>query len=133
MAKHIMLVDDDEDDRDFFLSVLESIEGAPKCETAPNGLSALQQLHKEGDLPGIIFLDLNMPVMNGKQFLAEAKKHKPLKDIPVIILSTSSDQTTMADTANLGAAGFITKPNKLSLLEARLREILTDPAFNREL
>jgi CheY-like chemotaxis protein len=86
--KRVLLVDDDEDDRDFFLSVLDVIDASLKCHTAENGSVALQYLIQQKVRPDVIFLDLNMPVMNGKQFLAEVKKRDDLKDIPVIVLST---------------------------------------------
>jgi len=129
--KSVLLVDDDEDDRDFFLSVLETIDGSLQCETAENGSIALRNLTEGRRLPDLIFLDLNMPVMNGKEFLKEIKKHKHLENIPVIILSTSSDQATISETARLGAVDFVTKPNKLSLLETRLKEIFANPTFIR--
>jgi CheY-like chemotaxis protein len=68
--------------------------------------------------------------MNGRQFLIEAKKHDRLRAIPIIILSTSSDHATISETAALGAADFITKPNKLSLLEVKLLEIFSNPIYN---
>ncbi len=121
--KNLLLVDDDEDDRDFFLSVLHTIDDAAQCEVAENGAIALRMLATGTYLPGLIFLDLNMPVMDGKQFLIEMRKIKHLENIPVVILSTSSDHATISEAARLGAVDFITKPNKLSLLEERLREI----------
>lgn len=125
--KHVLLVDDDEDDRDFFRSVLDSIDATLRCDTAENGSVALQYLVQQRARPDVIFLDLNMPVMNGKQFLAEIKTREGLKDIPVIVLSTSADHSLIAEAGKLGAVDFITKPNKLSLLESRLREIFTNP------
>jgi len=130
--KHILLVDDDEDDRDFFRSVLTSIESSLVYQAAENGQDALQKLNSGIPLPDLIFLDLNMPVMGGKQFLAEVKKRSHLKDIPIVILSTSSDKATISDTIDLGAVEFLTKPNKLSLLEGRLREILNNPTYHRK-
>jgi len=130
--KSVLLVDDDEDDREFFLAVLETIDESIRCETAENGSVALRNLTDGHRMPDLIFLDLNMPVMNGKQFLKEIKKHEHLENIPVIILSTSSDQATISETARLGAVDFITKPNKLSLLETRLKEIFANPTFIRE-
>lgn len=127
--KHILLVDDDEDDQDFFLSVLDRIDKFLECKTAENGREAIQYLTGEHRLPDLIFLDLNMPVMNGRQFLLEVKKEERLKDVPVIILSTSADEATISESLRLGAAEFITKPNKLSLLEARLREIFTNRSY----
>lgn len=102
---------------------IQDIDPTLRCETAESGLEALHMLRAMDKLPDLIFLDLNMPIMNGKQFLTEAKKDVQLKDIPVIILSTSSDLTTKSETIQLGASDFITKPNKLSLLESRLRSI----------
>ena len=120
----LLLVDDDEDDRAFFLEVMETIAGTVECTSENNGLAAWQLLNEKGYTPSLIFLDLNMPIMNGQQFLSEIKKHEALKDIPVIILSTSSDENIIEQTKKLGASDFITKPNKLSLLEVRLREVL---------
>jgi len=122
-------VDDDEDDRNFFLLVLEMIDKSVKCDTAENGLIALRQLTSGSSVPDLILLDLNMPVMNGRQFLGEIKKHEHMKNIPVIILSNSSDEATIIETKLLGAADFITKPNKLSLLEETLREIISNPMY----
>jgi CheY-like chemotaxis protein len=119
----LLLVDDDEDDRDFFLEVVETITQNVECTSAQNGLDAWRLLNEKAYIPNLIFLDLNMPVMNGKQFLSEIKKNTNLKDIPVIILSTSSDESIIKEVKNLGASDFITKPNKLSLLELRLREV----------
>lgn len=119
----LLLVDDDEDDRDFFLEVVEAITQNVECTSAQNGLDAWQLLNEKAYIPNLIFLDLNMPIMNGKQFLSEIKKNTNLKDIPVIILSTSSDESIIKEVKNLGASDFITKPNKLSMLEFRLREV----------
>jgi CheY-like chemotaxis protein len=111
---NLMLVDDDEDDRDIFLSVVESISPDIVCSVATNGREALMKLGGAETLPEKIFLDLNMPLMDGKQFLREIKKNRGLSKIPVIILSTSSDKETIALTKELGAEDFITKPDKYS-------------------
>ena len=64
----------------------------------------------------MIFLDLNMPRLNGKQCLAELKREAHLRDIPVIIYSTSSEKRDIEETSRLGAAHFLTKPNKFEEL-----------------
>jgi len=127
--KNLLLIDDDEDDRDFFLSVLSTISPAYSCETAENGLIALNGLVAHKYAPDLIFLDLNMPVMSGKQFLQEIKANAELNHIPVIILSTSADRQSIAETRSMGAIEFITKPSKLSVLEIKLREVLSNPSF----
>jgi|SRR5688572_8821019 CheY-like chemotaxis protein len=119
---NLMLVDDDEDDRDIFLSVVESISPNIVCAIATNGRDALIKLGDAKTLPEKIFLDLNMPLMDGRQFLQEIKKDNGLKEIPIVILSTSSDKETIALTKQLGAEAFITKPDKYSGWQDTLKE-----------
>jgi CheY-like chemotaxis protein len=123
------LVDDDADDQEIFLSVLQTLTPAVRCDTAVNGKDALQKLLAMDINPDVIFLDLNMPLMNGKQFLAAMKAHDKLKNIPVIILSTSADQASILETKALGAKQFITKPDKFSLWQNTLTSILRDSSF----
>ncbi len=70
----IFLIDDDEDDQLMFKEVIESINPTLHCETATNGKIALNKLKVGTALPHIIFLDLNMPVMNGFDFLAASRQ-----------------------------------------------------------
>jgi CheY-like chemotaxis protein len=124
--KRLLLIDDDEDDRGFFLEALEAINPDIFCVTAENGQDGLTKLLSENPPPDVIFLDLNMPLMNGRQFLVEIKNHQQLPDIPVVILSTSSDNETKRQTSKLGAKHFITKPDKLSAWESMLKEFFDD-------
>jgi CheY-like chemotaxis protein len=122
LPKKLLLVDDDEDDREIFLSVVQTIAPAVECRMATNGQDALNKLNQHhSDLPDLIFLDLNMPLMDGRQFLREIKKHNALKEIPVIVLSTSSDKETISLSRSLGASDFITKPDKYSGWEQTLK------------
>jgi CheY-like chemotaxis protein len=124
--KTILLVDDDIDDLEIFCSALEGIELDAECFTARNGQDALQKLTSGEVKPEIIFLDLNMPLMNGKQFLKEIKQKPVLNNIPVVILSTSSDPESINETKKLGASHFLTKPDKFSVWEKILSDILLD-------
>ena len=119
-----MLIDDDEDDRDIFLSVLLEIAPEVECLIGTNGHDGLARLRSFSRLPQLIFLDLNMPLMDGKQFLVEIKKTDLLKNIPVVILSTSSDRDTIAQTRALGAIDFITKPDRYSDWEEVLKRMI---------
>jgi CheY-like chemotaxis protein len=123
---HLMLVDDDEDDREIFLSVVKSILPGANYTIASNGEDALQKLNLNHLVPHLIFLDLNMPLMNGKQFLMEIKKHENLNSIPVVILSTSSDQNTIKDAMDLGARDFVTKPERYSGWEQAIKSVLNN-------
>jgi CheY-like chemotaxis protein len=117
MAKHFtcFLIDDDADDQEIFLSIVEKISPSVQCITANNGQEALQKLTHENIKPDLIFLDLNMPLMNGKQFLKACNLLDNCKQIPVIILTTSSDRKTREETLSLGARDYITKPDKYSV------------------
>jgi len=75
-----------------------------------NGIEGLEYLNSCKGLPGLIFLDINMPKMNGIEFLNELKKNPLFRSIPVIILTTSKDQEDMLSTFNFGISGYMVKP-----------------------
>ena len=109
---NVLLIDDDPDDQEIFLSAVEIVSCTILCTTISSGVVALQKLEKKDLQPDCIFLDLNMPVMSGQEFLVEIKKRAELKHIPVIIFSTTSHSYTVEATKQLGAHDFITKPDK---------------------
>lgn len=120
-----MIVDDDEDDIDFFRDAIFKIDPAHTCMTASNGEDALNKLHKEtGKLPDFIFLDLNMPRMDGKTCLKELKKQERLRDIPIIIYTTSAYQKERDEILKLGAAHFLTKAYSIKTLQEGIRNII---------
>jgi CheY-like chemotaxis protein len=121
---NILLIDDDEDDQEIFRTALDKIEPSVRCTELNNAREALQKLVAGEIRPDLIFLDLNMPLMNGQQFLMEIKKVDDLKDIPVIILSTSSHKATIELTKELGAMDFYSKPDKFEDLTGLLRSVL---------
>ena len=115
------LIDDDADDTLLFQDVLAELELPIRFNSAINGLDALKRLRKEhGNLPDVIFLDLNMPVMDGKECLAHLKADPQLSHVPVIMYTTSSQSKDIEETLMSGAVCFITKPTSLKAL----REIL---------
>ena len=119
------LIDDDPDDREIFCIALEDTNKGFKCITAPNGKEALQKLSTDDSFrPDYIFLDLNMPVMNGKQCLQEIKKIPRLESVPVIIYTTSSYVKDMEETKELGATHFLTKPSRIDRLTRLLEELI---------
>jgi CheY-like chemotaxis protein len=120
----ILVIDDDLDDQEIFLTAMAMVSGSIECTTANSGIDALDMLNKKHITPDLIFLDLNMPVMTGQQFLAEIKKKEGLDSIPVIVLSTTSHHLTIENTKALGAADFITKPDKFDHLVNILRNIV---------
>ncbi len=88
MAPCVLIVDDDADVREMMAQLL-AVEGFAPC-TAANGRDALNQL-ADGLLPQVILLDLMMPVMDGRQFLAECRQNPACAAIPVIVLSAASE------------------------------------------
>jgi CheY-like chemotaxis protein len=118
------LIDDDADDQEIFLSVLETINPTVHCVTARNGREAMLKLTTEEVKPDLIFLDLNMPLMNGKQFLEACSRLEDCRKIPVVILSTSSDRQSIQETLKLGARNFITKPDKFSVWGRLIEETI---------
>ncbi len=108
---HILLADDDEDDRMFFKDAIVTVAPAVKLTTVHNGEELLNILKKNlVELPDFIFLDLNMPYKNGLECLKEIKTLDFLKSIPVLIYSTSANKDQV-DTSYLnGANMYIQKP-----------------------
>lgn len=122
----ILMIDDDPDDRTFFLETLEELDPTIKCSTANNGIYALDLLKDEQrELPDMIFLDLNMPIMNGKQCLQKLKSNERLSSIPVVIYSTSKEPDEIEETERLGASHFLKKPNSVADLKKELEDILS--------
>jgi CheY-like chemotaxis protein len=122
-ANSIMLVDDDADDQLFFLDAINAIDKSLRCDVANNGLEAMTRLNN--DLPpSAIFLDLNMPKMNGYECLQQIKKSDALKQIPVIIFTTTNNPKEAERTRQLGAASFLTKTSDFKKLKLQLGEIL---------
>ncbi|MBC9934013.1 response regulator [Chitinophaga qingshengii] len=119
----VLLIDDDIDDRMIFGDVLKELVPDIIYNEAINGEDALAQL-ESGLVPDLIFLDLNMPRIDGKQFLAEIRQIAHLRHIPVIIYTTSSHESDKKETRALGASYFITKPNSLHELNQLLKGIL---------
>jgi CheY-like chemotaxis protein len=121
MNKRILVIDDDNDDRELFSEALASVDPVIVCDQAIDGAQALKRLaSQEIDTPDIIFLDINMPVMNGWQFLTRLKSEEEYKNIPVIVYTTSSNQKDKLIADNLGALCFITKPHAFGRLKNML-------------
>ncbi|MGC1240632.1 MAG: response regulator [Chryseosolibacter sp.] len=125
MPKTCLLVDDDEDDKEIFCMALTETDPSVRCITANDGIDALKMLKDPTFVPDYIFLDLNMPLMSGKECLIEIRKRPHLTEVPVIIYTTSASQKDIEDTMEAGASSFITKPAHISVLSEKLLEVLS--------
>jgi CheY-like chemotaxis protein len=122
--KTCFLIDDDEDDREVFQLALHQIDRDFIFICSDDGREAIDKL-KNGELnPDYIFLDLNMPLLSGRDCLIEIRKMSKFADVPVMMYTTSSDTNDKEECLKLGANAFITKPNKISELTEILKEIL---------
>ena len=125
-VSNLLLADDDKDDRDLFSEALAELDPAITYRGAENGQKALQLL-SAGDpvLPSVIFLDINMPIMNGWEALRKLKSDVRYQHIPVIIYSTASGEREKRIAEDLGALCFVTKPDKFGLVKDMLAVVLT--------
>ena len=106
-----LIVDDDADDRMLFIEAVREIDKTIECKIAKNGELALKLLRNiEYHLPDFIFLDIRMPRLDGKKCLFEIKKDERLKNIPVIIYTTSKAVEESKELRDMGAFHFISKP-----------------------
>lgn len=126
----LFLVDDDTDDIALFEEVLHEASPATIFQSAKDGEDALQKLNTTTTLPDLIFLDLNMPRMGGKECLAHLKNHDSLRQIPVIMYTTSSLSKDIEETMLSGAICFITKPSSSNELKHILSSIISSMPHN---
>ncbi|WP_299338995.1 response regulator [uncultured Psychroserpens sp.] len=108
----VLLIEDDAIEVMKLSRAISSLELKHQIVEANNGEDALDILQKKEVLPDIILLDLNMPKINGIEFLSILKNDNTLKYIPTIILTTSNNQKDLLECYKIGVAGYILKPLK---------------------
>lgn len=119
----VLNVDDDQEDREFFCDALREIDPTITCQIAGSGMEALTLLQTASLLPDYIFLDINMPMMDGKQCLKALKSIPEFAAIPVIMYSTSTDTREIKECYRLGAEDFLIKPHSFEKLVNDLTSI----------
>lgn len=123
-TRRLFLVDDDSDEQWIFNTALNAVDPTIELSGAANGQEAIRQLASASAQPDVIFLDLNMPIMNGLECLRQLKSDPGLSSIPTIMYSTTSDPQTISKSREMGAEDFITKPYNFDELVDKLRLIL---------
>jgi CheY-like chemotaxis protein len=113
----ILLADDDPDDRDLFEEAAGVLSQDISMTMAKDGVQLMEILLSHTPLPDMIFLDLNMPKKNGKECLHEISLHKRLRNVPIIIYTTSLNPIDIDDTYTAGAFRFFKKPNSFEELK----------------
>jgi len=124
----ILLVDDDPDDCEIFCQTFEEIDPSIQCITKKSCYEAMTYL-KTGprNFPDLVFLDLNMPAINGLQCMERMKKLAMLEKIRVVIYTTSKNPEDIEVTKKMGASFFLTKQGRLKELKIKLQSILNSP------
>ena len=118
----LLCIDDDSDDVAFFCDAISTFNTSYTCIAAPNGKDGLSILR--GIRPDYIFLDINMPVMNGKETLKIIRQNSCLQNVPVYMLSTTSNPVELKKYKELGATDCLVKPNRFEDLCNLLAPIL---------
>lgn len=125
----LFYIDDDSEDREFFKEAITNIDPAIMFATAKDGAEGLRELEEMIVMPDFIFLDVNMPVMDGKQFLVEIKKRTRFRSIPVVIYSTTTHPTERGEFVKLGAHKVLAKPSSITLISGLIRSVITSEAL----
>ena len=123
---YVLLADDDEDDRLFFMDAFEEIKIKTVVQTVNDGQELMEHLtQSDSVLPDVLFLDLNMPRKTGMDCLNEIKNIDRLKNVAIAIYSTSASEEDIEETFVKGANVYIKKPNDFSALKKVLSEVIT--------
>ena len=125
----VLAADDDQDDRDMTLEAFQESRILNDLHFVEDGEKLLQYLRREGHFadplksprPGLILLDLNMPRMGGREALKEIKADPALRQIPVVIMTTSKAEEDIFRSYDDGASSFISKPSKFTTLVDTVR------------
>ena|SRR5688572_4176017 len=122
----VLLADDDRDDQETFQDALTETKIPVDLTMVDNGQQLLDNLKDPTEPnPDIIFMDINMPVKNGKEVLAEIKNDEDLKGIPTVMLSTSENVKDVEETFNTGANLYVRKPYSFKNFILMLKKIFS--------
>ena len=121
----ILLAEDDEDDQELIQMAFSKITSDHDFKIVNNGQEALDVLLRHENLPCLIILDLNMPVLNGLQTLKALRHEDKYRKIPIVILTTSDSDDVKQTSWSNGASDFFVKPASLKELVLTAEKILT--------
>ncbi len=127
LYSNILLIDDDQDDIELFIEAVKTIDKNIKCRACNNPVKAWDELQDTMIPPDVIFLDYNMPVLNGSEFLKKIKNERKLKDIPVILISSPSKEFMSSFLKNNDILQYISKPCSYPEYVSVLKSTLEKP------
>ena len=121
----IFYTDDDQDDLDFFKEIVMDIDSSYKVVTQCNGLELLEALNNPPPTPYVIFLDINMPGINGLEVLKKVRESAANKHLPIVMFSTSNDQKVIEKSRILGATYYMPKSGVFEQLKKSIAHALS--------
>jgi len=121
---HIMLADDDQDDREIFEEVFRSLIPGIKFSQAETGDELIRKLNNSSTLPDLLILDLNMPNRNGLECLEDIRNDEQLSQLPVVVYSTTANRDHVEKAYIKGANLYLQKPNNFSGIQKLIEQIL---------
>lgn len=126
LIKKVVLVDDDQDDRDLFSDAVAGLNANILLKTYPDAHGMVLEIESGSfEMPDMMFLDINMPGISGFELLEKMRNIKQYAKLPIIaIYSTSSDSDDKSKSIRLGANGYITKPSNFAGLQKVISEAL---------
>ena len=125
-CKSILYVDDDPDDREFLFNAIKNINPDIEVNLADNGLSALDYLKNIGaknDLPGLIVLDLNMPILDGRETFKRIKNDHKLSSVPIVVFTTGENPNEKLLFNEMGVE-YISKPFDINFLHSIANQMI---------
>ncbi|PZR24404.1 MAG: response regulator [Flavobacterium psychrophilum] len=125
LLKNIFLAEDDNDDVLFFKLALQDISADCNLTVFSNGQELISRLKESGDVPDILFLDINMPILNGLDTLKRVREFPALRSLPVVVYSTSSSELDIRQAEENGAGHYMVKPCNMDKLREVIERMLT--------
>lgn len=128
MASALLIVEDSDEDFESIVRAFRNVAAGIELKRAADGDAALEALERVGPppmepAPNVVLLDLNLPGTDGREVLDEVKATKRLKQLPVVVISASSDPKTIAECYRRGASGYLVKPMDFERLEELVRAV----------
>ena len=120
----VYYIDDDQDDREFFSEIVDLVDENARVITFRNGQELLDAIESSPQERACLFLDINMPGMNGFDVLQKLRESDKHKNIPVIMFSKSGDAATIKKSKELGASLFVQKSAQLENLTKSIRHAI---------
>ncbi len=120
----IFYTDDDQEDIDFFREIVDIIDSRVKVVAQSNGQELINALNNPPPTPYLVFLDINMPGMNGLETLRKVRESEQHKNLPVVMFSTSADELTIEESKKLGASFYVPKSGAFDKLKKSIEHTL---------